>query len=95
LGIFAAWAIAAGLMIPENMLEINADLPKDELFSPDELPIEGRLLPFYWVLVLNGVVALAAMLMDIFGKRAANLLKIIAGIIGIVIFFLMMAVVRT
>jgi len=94
LGIFAAWAVAAGLMIPENMLEINENLPKDELFSPDELPVEGRLLPFYWALMANGLVALAAMLTEIYRKKAANLLKIIAGAVAIVVFFLMMAVVK-
>jgi hypothetical protein len=94
LGVFAAWALAAGLMVPENILEINENLPKDELFSPDELPVEGRLLPFYWVLVINGIIALAAMMLDIFRKKAAMVLKILCGIIAIVVFFLMMSVVR-
>lgn len=94
LGIFAAWAIAAGLMVPENMLEINENLPKDELFTPDELPVEGRLLPFYWVLMFNGIIALAAMLLEIFRKKSATWFKVISVIIAIVVFFLMMAVVR-
>jgi hypothetical protein len=94
LGVFAAWALAAGLMVPENMMEINENLPKDELFSPDELPVEGRLLPFYWVLVINGLIALAAMLLEIFRKKAAMLLKILSAIVAIIVFFLMMAVVR-
>ena len=94
LGIFALWAIAAGLMMPESMLEINDNLSKDELFTPDELPMEGRLLPFYWVLVINGVLALSAMLAEIFRKRMATVLKIIAAAIAIIVFFLMMAVVK-
>jgi magnesium-transporting ATPase (P-type) len=94
LGLFAAYAIFAGLMVPESMLDISENLPKDELFSPDELPIEGRLLPFYWVLVVNAVLALAAMFAEIFHKRMTNPLKIITGVVAIVVFFLMMGAVR-
>jgi hypothetical protein len=94
LGIFAAYAIAAGLMIPESMLDISENLPKEELFNPDELPVEGRLLPFYWALIANGVLALAAMFAEIYHKKIAAILKIIIGAIGIVVFFLMMAAVR-
>ena len=86
LALFAAYAIFAGLMIPENMLDISEDLPIDELFNPDELPIEGRLLPFYWFLVINGIIALIAMVSEIYRKRIANILKIIAGAGSIIVF---------
>jgi hypothetical protein len=94
LGIFAAYAIAAGLMMPESMLDISENLPKEELFNPDELPVEGRLLPFYWALIANGVLALAAMFAEIYRKKIATILKIIIGAVAIIVFFLMMAAVR-
>jgi hypothetical protein len=94
LGIFAAYAIAAGLMMPESMLDISENLSKDELFNPDELPVEGRLLPFYWVLIVNGFLALAAMIAEIYHKKIAIILRIVIVAIAIVVFFLMMAAVR-
>ena len=94
LGIFAGVAIYAGWMMPESMLNISQDLTVDELFTPDELPVEGRLLPFYWALVFNGLIALAAMLGEIYHKRFGAILKIIAAGLAIILFFLMMAAVR-
>ncbi len=95
LGIFAAWAIFAGLMIPEKMLEISENLSIDELFTPDELPVEGKLLPFYWVLAYNGLIALGALLGEVFRKKYGAILKVLAGAVSIVLFFLMMAAVRS
>jgi len=94
LGIFAAYAIAAGLMMPESMFDISENLPKDELFNPDELPVEGRLLPFYWALIVNAILALAAMFAEIYRKKFATILKIIIGTVAIILFFLMMEAVR-
>jgi hypothetical protein len=94
LGIFAVIAIYAGWMMPESALNISQDLTVDELFTPDELPVEGRLLPFYWVLAFNGLIALAAMLGEIYHKKFGIILKIIAATLAIILFFLMMAAVR-
>jgi hypothetical protein len=95
LGIFAAWAIFAGWMVPEYMLEISEELSTAELFDPDELPIEGRLLPFYWMLVGNGVIAGIALFTEIYRKRFATPVKVIAITISLALFFLMLAAVRS
>lgn len=95
LGFFAAYALIAGLLMPESMLDISSNLPKEELFNPDELPVEGRLLPFYWGLVINGVLALIALAGEIYNKRFVNKLKIGVGIISFALFFLMLAAVRS
>jgi hypothetical protein len=95
LGLFAAYAVFAGLLIPDSILDINENLPKEELFNPDELPLEGRLLPFYWVLVVNGALALIALLGEVYHKRFAKILKLIVGAVAILVFFLMMAAIRT
>lgn len=94
LGIYAAYVLFAGLLVPENMLDVSSDLPKDELFNPDELPLEGRLMPFYWGLVCNGVLALVAMIAGIRESNFSGILKSIAGGMAILLFFAMMAVVR-
>jgi magnesium-transporting ATPase (P-type) len=91
LGLFAAYALASGLMMPESMLDISADLPKEELFNPDELPVEGRLIPFYWGLVFNGLFSLVALFAEVYDKRFTKPLKIITGLISVVLFFSMMA----
>jgi len=94
LGLFAAYALVSGLMIPENMLDISKDLSTKELFNPDELPVEGRLIPFYWGLAFNGLLALVALLSEVYDKRYTKTLKIITASISIVLFFLMTAAVR-
>jgi hypothetical protein len=95
LGIFAAWVLFSGLLVPEEML--NQTDPLDEtidLFTPDELPIEGRLLPFYCGLLGTGLLAAVTMTAEIMRKRFVNFLKIVVATIEIVLFFLMMAVLR-
>lgn len=94
LGLFAGYALMAGLMVPESALDVSPDLPKEELFNPDELPVEGRLLPFYWGLMINGLLALGTMLAEIRDKRFTGILKIFLGLFSIAMFFGMMAVVR-
>ncbi len=94
LGIYAAWAIVSGALIPEGMMDAIDPFSDEKLFSPDELPVEGRLLPHYWGLMLNGLLALATLLSEIYHKRFTNTLKVITGILSIILFFLMMAVIR-
>jgi len=95
LGLFAGYTIFTGLMMPENMPELSENLSKDELFTPDELPIEGRFLPFYWVLVINGVIALGALIGEIYHRKFGTILKVTAAISSILVFFLMMSVIRS
>ncbi len=95
LGIYAAWAIMSGMLVPEELLEATDPFSDEKLFSPDELPVEGRLLPHYWGLMFNGLFALATMVSDIYHKRYSTILKVITGSVSVVIFFLMMAAIRT
>lgn len=95
LGLYAAWIIFSGSLVPAGILDAADPMGDGQLFSPDELPVEGRLLPHYWGMVINGILALAAMVAEISRKKAAVSLKIITGIFAILIFFLMMGVVKS
>ena len=94
LGIYATWAIISGALIPQELLDATDPFTDEKLFSPDELPVEGRLLPHYWGLVLSGLLALATLLSEIYHKRFTSFLKVITGILSVIIFFLMMAAIR-
>jgi hypothetical protein len=87
LGIFAAWVIYAGLLVPESLFDTRELMDGEELFMPDELPIEGRLLPFYWGMSFNALVALAALIAEARNHKSAGFLKIAATTIGLLLFF--------
>jgi magnesium-transporting ATPase (P-type) len=95
LGIYAAWILWTGMLVPEELL--NQPDPLDEtvnIFEPDELPIEGRLLPFYWGLAGNAILASLTMVFEIRRKSYSSIFKIIVGTISIALFFLMIAALR-
>ena len=94
LGIFAGWAIYKGLLIPEGLFDTKEAMDGEELFLPDEFPIEGRLLPFYWGLIGNSVVALGSLITEMMNNKQAKLLKVAMCIIGLLIFFGMFGVAR-
>jgi hypothetical protein len=94
LGIFAGWAIYNGLLMPEGLFDTTEAMDGEELFLPDELPIEGRLLPFYWGLIVNSVIALGALITDIMNKKVTRVLKVVMCIIGLLIFFGMIGVAK-
>jgi hypothetical protein len=94
LGLYAAFVLWAGMLVPESMFDIPDNLPKEELFNPGELPVEGRLLPFYWGLVANGVLALSVMILEIRKGKSPDRMKVILGLFAVLLFFSMTTVVR-
>ncbi len=94
LALFAGWALYSGVLIPESLFDTTETMDGEQLFLPDELPVEGRMLPFYWALALNGIIALAAMMAEILDRRQTKILKMIMCIIGLLVFFGMIGVAR-
>lgn len=94
LGFFAGWAIYKGLLMPEGLFDTKELMDGEELFLPDELPMEGRLLPFYWALVVNSFIAIGALITDLMNKKAGKFLKVAMCIFGLLIFFGMLGVAR-
>ncbi len=103
LGLYAAAVLGSGVLVPEQAF-LDAAGTEDEMFQPlpDEIPLEGRLIPVYWGLAVNALpaaLALAAGLLrkriaGIIPRKAAGILRIIAGLAAILLFFATVAVVR-
>lgn len=94
LGLFAAYVLAAGLLVPEDFFTAGSAAEEAPL-SPDEIPIEGRLLPVYWGLIVGGVLALAAFITELLNRRGANVLKLITGLLALALFFFILGALRT
>jgi hypothetical protein len=94
LSLFAGWAVYTGMLLPEGLFGTAEALGGEELFMPDELPVEGRMLPFYWGLILNGVVALGAFIAEATNRKPAKPLKILMSFIAMLLFFGMVGVAR-
>ena len=52
-------------------------------------------MPHYLGLILNGVLALAVLLTDLFRKKAAKVLKIITGFFSVFLFFMLISMLRS
>ena len=95
LGLYAAWVIYTGLLVPESLFDTTEALDGEELFNPDEIPMEGRLLPVYWGFVLNGAIALAAFITGTKDGKASKTLRIIAIVFSLFLFFAMIGISRS
>lgn len=87
LGIFAAWVIYSGWLIPESMFDTTGSLDGEELFSEGEIPMEGRMLPFYWGLVVNGLLSVPVFLVEYSEKKYSKPLKLLIMLTALMIFF--------
>ncbi len=94
--LFAAWVLYAGLLMPEDTIfNSGAEAGGDAGLTPAEMPAGLRLVPFYYGLVANGLVAAGAATAALMRKKQASVLKIIAGGIAILLFFGMLSAART
>jgi hypothetical protein len=94
LGIFAAWVIFSGMLVPEGLFDTREAFDGEELFQPGEMPIEGRMLPFYWGMAINGVLGLSAAIAESLNKKYAKILKVMICLIALAIFFGILGVAR-
>lgn len=95
LGIYAAWVIYTGLLVPETLFDTTEVLDGEELFNPDEIPMEGRMLPVYWGFVVNGAIALIAFVTGMKESKASKVLKIITIVFSLFLFFAMIGISRS
>lgn len=94
LGLFAAYVLAAGLLVPEDFFTAGSAAEDEAPLSPDEIPIEGRLLPVYWGLIVCGGLALAAFITELLNRRGTNVLKTITGLLALALFFFILGALR-
>lgn len=95
LAVFTGWAILSGMLVPESFIEAAGTIDEEIMLAPDEIPIEGRMLPFYWGITINGLIAVAAFVTEWRNMKAAKALKITICIIGLLMFFGMMSIVKS
>ena len=95
LGIYAAWVIYTGLLVPESLFDTTEALDGEVLFNPDEIPMEGRMLPVYWGFVVNAAIALAAFITGLRDGKASKVLKIITIVFSLFLFFAMIGISRS
>lgn len=94
LGIYSAWAVFTGIMVPGDFLNETDLVSGEDLFTPGELPLEGKLIPVYWGFILTGCIAVTALVAGITGRKFTSVLRIICAVIAVLLFFMMMAIVR-
>jgi heme A synthase len=95
LGIYAVWVIYTGLLVPESLFDTTEALDGEVLFNPDEIPMEGRMLPVYWGFVVNAAIALAAFITGLRDGKASKVLKIITIVFSLFLFFAMIGISRS
>ena len=95
LGLYAGWAVLSGMVAPASLIDPVDPFTGERAFLPEELPVEGRVLPHYLGLILNGVLALAVLLTDLFRKKAAKVLKTITGFFSVFLFFMLISMLRS
>ena len=89
LGIFAAYAIAKGYFVYHNFLspeEIMSEEMNGEVL--EEMPLEGRILPAYWLFITSGVAAIPGLLLTLKKKKHATTMMYVAGLIALGGFFI-------
>lgn len=87
LAVFAGWTIFSGMLVPESFFESTGIVDDEIMLAPDEIPIEGRMLPFYWGITVNGIIAMAAFITEWKDLKISKTLKIITCVIAILMFF--------
>jgi hypothetical protein len=94
LGLFSAWVIWSGLLLPEGLFDTAETFGGEELFAPDDIPLEGRMLPVYWGMTVTGAVALVTFLLELNQSKTAKAMKVVSIILALLMFFGMIGISR-
>ncbi len=97
LALFSIFAISSGYFVFNNFLSpdeiISQEMEETGLDIPG-LPMQAKLLPIYWGLILAGVLACITFILEWKEKRHIKLFKILLMIFSIGLFFILLAVIK-
>jgi len=96
LGLYAIYAIAEGYFVFHNFLtpeEIIASEMEEEFI--EEMPIEGRILPAYWLFIASAITAIPGFALEWKNKKQARIFIFISELIALGGFFIIVGALRT
>lgn len=95
LGLFAAYILLSGILIPDKYLTPEEYVLPEEYLAEDDIPLEGKLIPAYWGLVASGILAILSLLLKFIKRGRARLFMVLSGILAIGMFFLILGVIKS
>lgn len=96
LGLYAGFAIASGYFSAYDYLtpaEIMNEELEEETF--EEIPLQAKMLPAYWIFIVSGIVAIPAFIFEWKEKKLRNLFTILTGLIALLGFFIIVGELRS
>lgn len=96
LGLYAGFAISSGYFSAYDYLtpaEIMNEELEEETF--EELPIQAKILPAYWIFIVSGIVAIPAFIFEWKEKKLRNLFMILTGLTALFGFFIIVGEIRS
>jgi hypothetical protein len=95
LGIFAVYAIASGCFAFSKFMSPNEIISEEmEEDVVQELPLQAKLLPAYWLFVVAGMLAIPSFFLELKKKRFARWFLVFMGLVAIGGFFIVIGAVR-
>lgn len=96
LGLYAGFAIANGYFSAYDYLtpvEIMNEELEEETF--EEIPLQAKMLPAYWIFIISGIVAIPAFIFEWKEKKRRYLFTILTGLIALLGFFIIVGELRS
>jgi len=96
LGLYAGFAIANGYFSAYDYLtpvEIMNEELEEETY--EEIPLQTKMLPAYWIFIISGIVAIPAFIFEWKEKKRRNLFTILTGLIALLGFFIIVGELRS
>ncbi|SHI43983.1 hypothetical protein SAMN05444280_10294 [Tangfeifania diversioriginum] len=96
LGLYAGFAIANGYFSAYDYLT-PAEIMNEELEVEtfEELPLQAKMLPAYWIFIVSGIVAIPAFIFEWKEKKLRNLFIILTGLTALFGFFIIVGELRS
>jgi hypothetical protein len=95
LGFYAVFAIAEGYFVFRNFLtpeEIIAQEMEEEIL--EEMPLEGRILPAYWLFIASACSAIPGFFLEWKNIKKAKIFIFLSGLIALGGFFIIVGALR-